>query len=87
MWATHPRSAALDSPAPIGPREWSLAFTPRQKQVLRLAGEGLSNTEIAQRLMVSTSSVKQDLQQAMRALRTHSRQGAYDRAKGLGLLS
>lgn len=87
LWATHPRSSALDSSTPIGPREWSLAFTPRQKDVLRLAGEGLSNTDIAQRLLVSTSSVKQDLQQAMRALRTHSRQGAFDRARDLGLLS
>lgn len=87
LWATHPRSSALDTLTPMGQREWSLAFTARQKQVLTLVGEGLSNTDIARRLVVSSSSVKQDLQHAMRALRTHNRQSAYDRARELGLLS
>lgn len=87
LWATHPRSSALDTLTPMSQREWSLAFTARQKQVLRLVGEGLSNTDIARRLMVSNSSVKQDLQHAMRALRTHNRQGAHDRARELGLLT
>lgn len=86
MWATHPRSNAMDSPGGISQREWSLAFTPRQKEILTLAGAGLSNTDIARRLIVSSSSVKQDLQQTMRALRTHSRQGAYEQAVALGLL-
>lgn len=86
LWATHPRSRAMSTPNSGSPREWSLAFSPRQKEVLTLAGEGLSNTDIARRLLVSHSAIKQDLHQAMRALRTHSRQGAYDRALALGLL-
>ncbi len=86
MWATHPRTGATDIPGSVSQREWSLAFTPRQKQILALAGEGLSNTEIARLLIVSNSSVKQDLHQTMRALRTHSRQDAYQRAMDLGLL-
>jgi DNA-binding NarL/FixJ family response regulator len=86
LWATHPRSGAMDAPGSVGQREWSLAFTPRQKQILTLVGEGMSNTDIARRLIVSSSSVKQDLHQSMRALRTHSRQGAYERALSLGLL-
>ncbi len=87
LWAAHPSTTTLDSQAPPAQREWSLAFTQRQKQVLTLAGDGLSNTDIARRLVISTSSVKQDLQHTMRALRTHSRQGAYERAKDIGLLS
>jgi DNA-binding CsgD family transcriptional regulator len=86
LWATHPHSHAMDTPSAVSQREWSLAFTPRQKQILTLVGEGMSNTDIARRLIVSSSSVKQDLHQSMRALRTHSRQGAYERALSLGLL-
>ena len=87
MWATHPQSTSVDSPASLGQREWSLAFTERQKQVLALAGQGLSNTEIARDMVVSNSSVKQDLQHAMRALRTNSRTDAYERAVALHLLA
>jgi len=86
LWATHPHSHAMDSPSAVSQREWSLAFTPRQKEILGLVGEGLSNTDIARRLIVSNSSVKQDLHTAMRALRTHSRMSAYERAVDLGLL-
>ena len=86
LWATHPCSRAMEAPSTVGPREWSLAFTPRQREILTLVGEGLSNTDIARRLIISNSSVKQDLHQAMRALRTHSRAGAYERALALGLL-
>ena len=86
LWATHPASAAMDLSGQVAQREWSLAFTDRQKEVLALAGEGLSNTDIARRLLVSNSSVKQDLQHTMRALRTHSRQSAYERAITLNLL-
>jgi len=86
LWATHPASAAMDLSGQVAQREWSLAFTDRQKEVLALVGEGLSNTDIARRLLVSNSSVKQDLQHTMRALRTHSRQSAYERAITLNLL-
>ena len=86
LWATHPHSHAMESPSAVSQREWSLAFTPRQKEILGLVGEGLSNTDIARRLIVSNSSVKQDLHTAMRALRTHSRMSAYERAVDLGLL-
>lgn len=86
MWMTHPRSKALDTTPSLGQREWSLAFTPRQRQILRMAGTGMSNSTIAKELLISASSVKQDLQQAMRALRSHDRATAYQRAVQLGLL-
>lgn len=86
MWMTHPRSRALDISPSQGQREWSLAFTLRQRQILRMAGEGMSNSDIARDLLVSPSSVKQNLQQAMRALRAHDRATAYQRAVQLGLL-
>jgi DNA-binding CsgD family transcriptional regulator len=86
LWMSHPRSATSDASPSLGHREWSLAFPPRQRQVLRMAGEGMSNSDIARELLVSTSSVKQDLQQAMRALRSHDRATAFQRAIQLGLL-
>ncbi len=87
LWLTHPRSGILESSLTVIQREWSLAFTPRQKQVLNLVGAGHSTSQIAQQLHVSVSSVKQDMQHAMRALRTHSRISAYERAKRLNLLN
>lgn len=86
LWMTHPTRGARATSPSLGRREWSLAFTPRQRQILRMAGEGMSNSDIARELLVSTSSVKQDLQQAMRALRSHDRATAFQRAVQLGLL-
>lgn len=86
LWMSHPRGATSSTSSSLGQREWSLAFTPRQRQILRMAGEGMSNSDIARELLVSTSSVKQDLQQAMRALRSHDRATAFQRAVQLGLL-
>lgn len=86
LWATHPGSGVLSGPINLTQRDWSLAFTPRQKEVLTLAGKGRSNSQIAHQLHVSVSSVKQDVQHMMRALRTHSRDSAYERAQRLKLL-
>lgn len=86
LWATHPRSGILSGPITVAQRDWSLAFTPRQKQVLAMIGEGQSNSQIAQQLHVSLSSVKQDVQHMMRALRTHSRDSALERAVRLNLV-
>ena len=85
IWMTHPRSEV--GRAEInGSQEWSLAFTPRQHEVLRLVDAGLSTPTIATTLGVSESSVKADLQRAMRALRTSDRREAARRARALGLL-
>ena len=48
-------------------------LTHRQQEVLRLVGEGLSNAEIAQRLFLSVSTVKQHLRKAYRLLGVRSR--------------
>jgi len=84
-WMTHPRSEVGRAEV-NGSQEWSLAFTVRQQEVLRLVDEGLSTRMIADSLGVSESSVKADLQRAMRALRTSDRREASRRARALGLL-
>jgi DNA-binding NarL/FixJ family response regulator len=85
VWLTHPQAGLADTVSPSA-REWSMAFTPRQRNILALVEEGRANTSIAMRLYVSESSVKQDLMQAMRVLRTSDRHVAAKRARMLGLL-
>jgi DNA-binding NarL/FixJ family response regulator len=48
-------------------------LTHRQQEVLRLVGEGLSNAEIAERLFLSESTVKQHLRKAYRLLGVRNR--------------
>ena len=85
LWMAHPRSGVRTIAVPAA-REWSLAFTERQRAVLRMVEDGLSNPAIALELGTSESTVKADLQQAMRALRTSDRREAAARARGLGLV-
>ena len=49
---------------------------PRQREVLDLVAEGLPNAEIARRLYVSESSVKQHLRSAYKALGLKNRRQA-----------
>lgn len=88
LWLTNPRSGADALAAETLARtpSLSLAFTPRQREILLLVESGSSNPEIARLLRVSVSSVKQDLQAAMRALGTSRRADAPGRARRLGLL-
>lgn len=85
IWITHPRSGLLDASSPMS-REWSLAFTERQREVLRLVAAGEFHVMIARRLLVSEATVKADVAQAMKALRTSDRREAARRAAELGLL-
>ena len=51
-------------------------LTPREREVLQLVGEGLTNAEIASRLWVAKSTVAKHLEQAYAKLRVHSRTAA-----------
>ena len=52
------------------------ALTPRQRDILGLVAEGLSNAEIASRLKLSESTVKQHLRHAYKALGAKDRKEA-----------
>ena len=52
------------------------ALTPRQRDILGLVAEGLSNAEIARRLFLSESTVKQHLRSAYKVLGVKDRKEA-----------
>jgi LuxR family transcriptional regulator, maltose regulon positive regulatory protein len=62
------------------------SLSERERQVLGLVAEGLSDREIAERIIVSTSTVKKHLLNIYSKLQVHSRTEALARAKKLSLL-
>jgi LuxR family transcriptional regulator, maltose regulon positive regulatory protein len=58
----------------------------REIEVLRLIAEGLSNTEIAQKLYLSTNTLKAHTQNIYSKLDVHSRVQAVNRARELNIL-
>jgi LuxR family maltose regulon positive regulatory protein len=62
-------------------------LTSREREVLELIAEGLSNREIAARLFIATSTVKGYVHSLLRKLEADSRTKAIPRARELHLLS
>jgi DNA-binding CsgD family transcriptional regulator len=72
---------------PVGAtRENPAGLTGRQVQVLRLLGEGRTNAEIAERLVVSVRTVDSHVAAVLAKLGVRTRRDAADRAAALGLL-
>ena len=61
-------------------------LTERELEVLQLLAEGLSNKEIATRLIVAPSTIKQHLKNIYGKLDVHSRTQAVARGRELALL-
>ncbi len=62
------------------------ALSEREFEVLRLIADGLSNREIADRLVISIPTVKKHVENIHGKLNVHSRTQALARARELGLL-
>ena len=62
------------------------ALSSRELEVLGLVAEGLSNREVAERLFLAPTTVRDHVQSLMRKLRTKSRTGAAVAGLRLGLL-
>ena len=87
LWMTHPDTAVAAPDRLATPSNGSMHITNRQASILRLVESGRSNTSIAMTLGYSVSTVKQELQRTMRAMRVSDRLEAAARARSLGLLS
>ncbi len=61
-------------------------LSPRQKQVLVLMAEGLTNQQIADRLIVSVNTVKKHVHEVLKKMGTSNRVAAIRQAIRLGLL-
>jgi DNA-binding CsgD family transcriptional regulator len=86
IWATHPLSG-VQTPQiwrPVG--QATLVLSDRQQVILRLVELGKSNASIAMSLGYSASTVKAEIQKALRALKVNDRVAAAKRARDLGLL-
>jgi DNA-binding NarL/FixJ family response regulator len=83
-FCTQETAAHLDGPGPATPE--LEALTAREKDVLRLVGTGLSNTEIADGLVVSEGTVKTHLNRTMAKLNLSSRAQAVVVAYESGLV-
>ena len=81
------RMRALGIRVPSGPREATLAnpagLTPRQLEVLALLGEGLTNAEIAERLVVSQRTAEHHVAAVLTKLGVATRREAARRAAEL----
>lgn len=62
-------------------------LTPRQREILELIASGLSTSEIASTLTLSTETVRNHVRSLLRELGVHSRPEAIAAARRLGLLA
>jgi DNA-binding NarL/FixJ family response regulator len=61
------------------------ALTPRELEVLELLAEGLTNKQIAERLVITTNTVKRHLKSIFRKLDVHTRSAAAAAAVEAGM--
>jgi PAS domain S-box-containing protein len=71
---------------PIGPQR-EPRLTPRQREILELIASGLSTSEIARRLTLSTETVRNHVRSVLGELNVHTRLEAIAAARRLGLLA
>jgi LuxR family maltose regulon positive regulatory protein len=62
------------------------ALSAREREVLQLLEQGLSNREVAERLVISLSTVKAHTASIFAKLDVHSRTRAVTRARDLGVI-
>jgi LuxR family maltose regulon positive regulatory protein len=75
------------TPSPHPPRQPLLEpLSWRELEVLRHVSEGISNQEIANRLIISTGTVKTHIHNILSKLNVQSRTQAIARARELGLI-
>jgi LuxR family maltose regulon positive regulatory protein len=84
--APHHDPAPLDQTDAAAPTPLHESLSDREREILRLIEQGLSNQEIAQRLIVAVSTIKWHINRLYAKLDAHSRTQAIARARQLRLL-
>jgi predicted ATPase/DNA-binding CsgD family transcriptional regulator len=74
--AAQPAGALVSEPGPAGSADALAVLTPRELEVLQLVAQGLSNADIAQRLVLSEHTVHRHLANILRKLNLSSRAAA-----------
>jgi DNA-binding CsgD family transcriptional regulator len=74
-----PRGGSCADPGPEFLREVEGVLTPRELEVMRLMGAGLTNAQIARRLMISEGTVKTHVKHILRKLQVANRAEAVSR--------
>ena len=70
------------SRAPTDPRDALATLTTREREVVRLVADGLTNAAIAERLWLSPGTVRRHLENVYSKLGVHTRTAAVARARG-----
>lgn len=84
-WERSGSTSGLEDPMPIPP-DWSEDLTKRERDIIALIGEGLSNKDIACRLSICSTTVRHHLTSIFGKLDVHSRQQLLIRAHKYGLV-
>ncbi len=79
--------AAQRPPPPPAGLEPPPRLTPRQREILDLIAAGLSTSEMATKLTISTETVRNHLRSVFKELDVHTRLEAIVKARRLGLLA
>ena len=82
----HPSSLRLRSGQTLNPQPLLEPLSERELELLRLIADGLSNQEIAQKLIIAVGTVKAHTASIYGKLDVHSRTQAVARARELKLL-
>jgi LuxR family maltose regulon positive regulatory protein len=77
---------SVPAPSPPSPPPLVEPLTPRELEVLQLLGEGRTNREIAEALVITLNGVKKHTSNIYGKLGVHSRTQAVVRAQELGIL-
>ena len=84
------RAAAPDVPLPaaadLDRRAAAATISPREQELLQVLAEGLTNREIATRLVLEESTIRTHLRNIYRKLGVNSRLQTIQRAREIGLL-
>jgi PAS domain S-box-containing protein len=89
--SARPREAPAGDAGPVAPENGSppapyQALTPREVEVLALLGEGLTTEQLAARLTLSRTTVRNHIQHVLAKLGAHSRLEAVLRGVRMGLI-